>query len=451
MLIANSPSDSNERRRPIWLMAGLCLAAAALAGGYIIFRSSAAVAPPVINLAGVDPAVQKAIRDASQQIEQAKKPADAWGKLGMILFNHKFAADALACFEQAERLNAADFRWPYHQGLILMADDPPRALPKISRAAHLAGGAVDRPRLRLAELFLQVGQFDAGQQELALLLEKNPSHPRVNLAMARVQFQAGKLDETRARLSPALAHPLTRVAALRLSAELYQRQGDAESARQELAQAQTAQLPDDPDWPDEILEQTQLLAVGEAAGINQANKLLDRMRVREAAVLLQEIVHDYPESARGWLLLGYAQMNLRKYPEAETSLHTALRLNPKSASALLNLGTLKDLQKDRPAAIAWFRKAIEQNPDSLQACLGLGRCLKESGDKKGAIDALQRALRCQPSSATAHAQLGELLLQDNQVDAALPHLRQAVELNPNDAASRSLLDTARQRQPKANP
>jgi tetratricopeptide (TPR) repeat protein len=445
MSTANSPLTPVPQRRlqSRWLLGTLGLAALLMAAGYLIFRPAPAIDPPRIDLTGVDPAVQQAIRKANEQVRKQPRSAESWGQLGMILHNHIFADQALVCYAQAERFDAEDVRWPYFQALIVMSYDPPAALAKMTRAAALPHGNADRVRLRMAELYLQLGQWDDAKKGLEAVLQESPRHPRASLGLARVHCQNGELDLGRDRLQAALGHPLTRLSALRLSAEIHQRQGDAKRAQRELAQA--VALPDEPEWPDDLLADVEGHAVGEAARIKQASRLLDRRSLIQAARAFQDIVRDYPKSEKGWLLHGYSLLNLGWLPQAEESFETALSLNAGSAQALLNLGIIKMLQKDHRAAGDLFRQAIGQKPDSLQAHLKLGECMKTLGERPAAIAAFRDALRCQPLSAVAHAELGALLLRDNQPQAALVHLQQAVDLNPNDAASEKLLDEARKR------
>lgn len=441
----STPGQSSDpvRRRPRWpFVAGGIAVAVVISGLSVIYFRSAPI-PPKVDLTGVDPAVQRAIRKASDEVRRQPRSAESWGKLGMVLQNHVFADPALTCYQEAERLDVADLRWPYFQGLIVMSYDPPAAVPKLEQAARLAEGKSERVRLRLAELYLQLARCNDAKKEFEAVLEMVPGHPRASLGLARVHFQADELDQSRARLRPALAHPLTRLSALRLSAEIYQRQGDAKNAHRELAHALA--LADEPEWPDVILAELDDKAIGESARLKRAGRLLDERKLLQAAQALQEVVHDYPKSEKAWLLHGYALLNLGWLPQAEESFQSALTLNPASAPAMLNVGIAKLQHKDHNEACEWFRKTIEQKPDSLQAYLKLGEALKKLNERRDAIAAFQGALRCQPLSATAHAELGALLLHDNQPQEALIHLQQAVDLNPSDAASEKLLREARKR------
>lgn len=88
----------------------------------------------------------------------------------------------------------------------------------------------------------------------------------------------------------------------------------------------------------------------------------------------------------------------RKLPEAEASLHRALRLQACIPEAQLNLA---DLQRQR-------------------------------GDEAGAERAIRAALTCSPQNAAAHHALGLWQVRAHQSQAALVSLKKAVELAPSD-------------------
>ncbi len=443
----NAVGSMPRRRWLRWSIGSAAIGAVVVLVAVHLWPAPARLEPPAPDLTNIDHAVRASVEQAQQDVRQAPDSAEAWGRLGMILSNQVFAKEALTCFLQAEAFDPDNPAWPYRQALVLYAEDPASALPKLERAVALCGNRPDRPRLRLAELYLQLGRAADAQREFEALLQQQSGHPRANLGRARIHFQAEDWTACRARLQPALKHPLTRNAALRLSAELYQRQGDTQAAARDLAAALA--LPDDPDWPDPFLAEAARHLVGEWALNQKIAYFLDRQRFREARTLLEELVGDYPQSAQGWMQLGWCQLNLHQYTAGEQALHTALKLAPASAHTLQYLGTARMLQKDHPAAIAWFRKSLAQAPDMMQTHFNLAVCLKEEGDLAGGIAALRDAVRCRPHSAVLHAKLGDWLLQNQQPDEAVRHLQEAVELRPDDAATRKLLEEGRKRQ--ANP
>jgi tetratricopeptide (TPR) repeat protein len=435
------PQRTGTRR---WIAIVVLLALVAVAGLIVVrqFDDEPVVPePPSPDLSQVDPAVSEVITNAQAEVRKSPKSAAAWGRLGMAFHAHIFAGEAMTCFEQAEKLDPANPRWPYFQGLIHLAHDPPAAVPKIERAVELCGDREEAPRLRLAELYQRLGQHDAAIEQFGRLLVETPTHPRVNLGLARLYFQDGNLSGSRDRLRHALDHQGTRKSALTLSAEMHQRAGDSRAARQD--RAASAELPDEADWPDAYVNETAPFQVGIAAKLKLAGQLLDRNRSSEASLMLNRLVQDYPQSVQAWTFLGWAQLQQNQSTLAEHSLQTALKIDHAHPRTWLYLGVVQQKQGNRPLAIESFRRAIEHKPSYFEAHYNLGVCLKESNELDAAVSAFQDAIRCQPLSAPAHAQLGEVLWKQGKAPVAREHLEQAVELNPNDAAVRKLLEEVR--------
>jgi tetratricopeptide (TPR) repeat protein len=441
-MTASSSSRVRPGRRRLVAVSAIVVIALVVSAWWFFLRGQ--VEPPRPDLTGVDPAVRDAIEEARAEVRKAPRSADAWGRLGMVLSVHVFGADAVACFAEAEKLDPKNPRWPYHQGLIQLAYDPPTALPQLARAVELEADQHDAPRVRLAELCLWLGRSDEARSHFQTLVARNPKHPRALLGLARLEYLAGDTAASRKHLAIPLGHPLTRKSALTLSAELYQREGDTVSAQRE--RARMIGLPDEPEWPDAYVQETLPLKVGESPRLQLAGQLLDRRRYPEATRLLRQVVTDYPNSATGWMLLGWALLDQGQLPAAAEALDAALKLDDTQPRAWLYRGAVHFARKERSEAIACFRKAADLKPSYLQAHFNLGTCLKEEGDEPGAIAAFQNAVRAEPLSAPAHANLGALLVKTGRPQAALEHLEQAVALNPDDTASRKLLDEARTNQ-----
>src|SRR5207248_1425734 len=114
------PPSSFRRRRLLAVLALLVLLAAG--GGYLWLRPRSPE-PPRPALADADPAVVEAIDAARTEVRAAPRSAAAWGKLGMLLLAHGYAADAGVCFTRAEALGPNEARWPNLHAVALQ-DDP---------------------------------------------------------------------------------------------------------------------------------------------------------------------------------------------------------------------------------------------------------------------------------------------------------------------------------------
>jgi tetratricopeptide (TPR) repeat protein len=408
------------------------------AAAFFLLGRDATPEPPALDLAGADPAVVKVLQALQARVRQSPRSPGAWGTLGLTLVAHDFHEPAQLCFAQAERLDAREPRWPYHQGVWLASHDAEAALRKYQRAVELAGPGADSVRLRLAELLLAQGRLEEAAQHFQTLLAHDPAHARAHLGLARVAREQGDPASCRAHLEPALAHPATRKAAHGLLAALFRENGEAAAAERE--ERLEADLPDDGTWPDPLIEEVVQLRVGEAAQITQAQTLIAQNRVPEALALLSSTLDAYPESTRGWEYLGKTLQAQGEFAQAEKALRRALRLAPDAADLHVSLGLSLQGLGDRPRALASFRTATRLRPSYAFAHYNLGRSLEEQDDVAGAREAYRQALRCKPNYGDAHARLGDLLARSGERAEAVEQLRRAVELNPGDAALRQRLD-----------
>jgi tetratricopeptide (TPR) repeat protein len=399
--------------------------------------------PPVIDSAGVDPAVMKAIDAARKTVNQSPRLADAWGRLGMILLAHEFRREANACFTQAEQLVPQEPRWPYFQALALTPEDPEGAIPKLQRAVELFGDAAEAPQLRLAETLLGEGRLEEADREFRRILQQHPDNARAHLGLGRLAYQRGDLEEALLHLGRSVTDSRTQQASHALRAEIYQRLDDKAALQRELHKASS--LPDDPPWPDPFAEEVTQLRIGKQASLARADQLIRQSRHKEAVALLEQTLQDYPDAHWAWVMLGRAHLGRNDLPAAEQVLRKAVKAGPELAEAQFYLGVALYLQKDCSAAATCFRKATQLKPGFALAHFNLGHCLKEQGDMNGAIEAFRTTIKCKPDHVPAHTLLGELLASKGQTDEALKHLRQAVQLNPGDSRAGDALEELQKR------
>jgi tetratricopeptide (TPR) repeat protein len=393
----------------------------------------------------VDPAVLRLVVAARTAVGEAPRSAEAWGRLGKVLLAHGFSDQAMICFDQAERLDPREPRWPLHQGTTLSQGDPDAAIPKLRRAAELCGNVSDAPRLRLADVLLGQGRLREAEEQWRRLLGQEPGHARAHLGLARLASQRGNIEESLSHLNPSLNGVRTRKAAHLLLAEIHQRRGD--NAAADRASQHAAALPDDDVWPDPFDEEVKQMRTGRQVFLARADRFLREQRVADAIGVLQQTVKDYPDSGGGWLLLGRALLQKKDVRAAEEALRKAIQLAPDSAEVPLYLGGVRFLRGDHREAAAYFRQATELKPDFALAHYNLGHALIQLGDRQGAIVAFRAALSCKPDYADAHVNLGELLVQTGQGAEALGHLQTAVQLEPLDPRAKKLLEQLQKNSP----
>jgi tetratricopeptide (TPR) repeat protein len=321
-------------------------------------------------------------------------------------------------------------------GLTLQFSDTEAAIAQFQRAVQLDG---DQPamRLRLAETLLSQSRFDEAEDEYRRLLTLEPLNPRGLLGLARLACRRGDLADGRAYVQRSIDSPLTQKASHTLLAEIEQRSNNLIDAARERHRA--AELPDDLDWLDPVVNEMEQLRVGRQARLERALKLLRRFGVAEGIGPLRELVRDYPDWDQAWLKYGRACLELRDFLAADDALRKALSLAPDSVEAHFYLGQTLFQRGDYAAAVGSFREATRLKPDHALAFGNLAQCWRRLENRPAALEALRAAVRCNPSFAAGHANLGELLAEQGDHSEAVRHLRLAVELNPDDVTSRKLL------------
>jgi tetratricopeptide (TPR) repeat protein len=396
--------------------------------------------PPAIAPGGVDPAVAAAVAQYRAAVVRTPRSGAAWGKLGLVLVAHHIDPEARFCFVQAERLDPRNPRWPYLQAMVLNLEDSEEALRKLQRTVLLCADDFDAPRLRLGELLLGLGRYEAARDQFEEIASRGPGNSRAHLGLARVEFQCDRLNDAAQDVAEALRDRRTRKAAHQLLAEIEHRRQRPEAAADALKEA--AALPEDQSWPDPYLEEIERFRTGRDAGLERAQQLLRQENAAEAAALLQTIVGDYPEDYRPWMLLSLALGDLGRVTAAEEAARTAVRLQDDSGDAHHFLGAVLFVQEKWGAASASFQRAAQLRPNSAEAHYMLGRCLLETGDRSRAVEAFRSALRCRPEFPDALAALADVLVREGGAAEVVAPLRRAVELNPLDHRIRRLLEQA---------
>jgi tetratricopeptide (TPR) repeat protein len=449
-------------KRVVVLAAALVVFAFLLSLGWYGWRRYTAPVPPEVEVAN-DPDLVEAVEAARGKVRQNPHSADAWGDLGKLLRASSYHAQAVFCFAQAERLAPDVPRWAYLRGEGLLPDEPETALPHLRRAAVLCD-RVDRdniaPRLRLAELLLQVGRYDEAGEELRRAEEIDPDSPSVALDLGLLAYARDDLEASRTWLLRCQHSPFTRKRACTCLATIAQRLGHKAEAT---ALSQRAdRLPRDRAWPDPFVLECLQLAVGKPQRFRQVEALEAQGQLREAVALLNEMVERQPDAV-AYAGLGKNLAALGDGRGAEEALRTAIHLAPDNAQAHYHLSKLLyaraekrrssgdaggEACKDFESAAEQARLASASAPHNGLAHLILGLSLKALGRSKEALTALRTAVRCSPDVVEPHLYLGEALAESGQTTEARQHLEHASQLaRPDDPRPGAALRRLRDRHP----
>jgi tetratricopeptide (TPR) repeat protein len=422
------------------LAAVLFLAAAAVAG--YLLRRPPPRAVPAVATAGMDEEVATVINEARAAVVARPDSAADWGRFGMVLFAQNLNDDCPAVFAEAERLDPADARWPYLQGVALMYTEPERATACLERAAAVAPDDLTI-KLRLAEQYLKLDRLDEAERRFQALLAVMATNPRALLGQGEILCRRGQWRDALGPLRSAAGDRTAGRSAHAALAEAYSRLGDAREADE--ARRLAAELPPDVGWPDPYRAEARQFRTGLEPRTLDALMLGDDGQFDQALALSAEVLRDHPNSdyahwTRAKLLYGAERLG-----EAEREVRRALALNPDLIDGHFLLGAILLRREDWEGAEQSYRRTVELKPTHGVAHQHLGTCRLRLGQKKEAAESFREALRCQPQLPEAHRELGALLLEDGQVAEALGHLEQAVRLDERNERGLRLLQEARAR------
>jgi tetratricopeptide (TPR) repeat protein len=455
------PPSGGLRRRALLLFLVL-LAGVGLWWGWRWYTQPAV---PDIPLAGLDPAVAAAVRQAQEEVRQHPRSADAWGRLGMVLCGNLLHERAAAPLAQAAAFAPQDERWPYLLGVALTPFDPAAALPPLRRAAELCRSG-DKyqaaAHLRLAEALLADGHEEEAEGHFRQVLALAPDHPCAHYGLGVLEMARGELTRSKDHLIRCAYSPLTRQKACSQLAALCKRLGDEKEAAAYAAAARQAAA--DIPWPDPFFRECLALAVGRKQLVEQHTAFERQGDMASALDVARELVRNYPDG-QAYLTLGITLGRVGQYQESEECLRKCLELEPRLGRAqyylslaLFGQGEIlkktgkkaESLKRFRESA-AWARKATELNDRHAEAYFQLGLALTCLGERAGAIEAFRRAVRSRPELAEPHLWLGKALAKEGQTEEALVHLKNAVRLAPaNDPRPRQALEEVRGKR-KAGP
>lgn len=182
-------AETAQRRRRVgpWYV-GAMIVLFCVAGSAWWWTQNQGAPLPEVDLRHLDPSIARLIQQGQNEIKTQPHSTAAWGRLGLLLRAYDFPGAARTCFAEAERRDPRDPRWPYFLSLMLKVEAPPHAIAHLRRAVQLCGNDPEMPRLRLATMLAEDGQWEAAEQEVQLLLREHPQYAETWLLVGRLQL-----------------------------------------------------------------------------------------------------------------------------------------------------------------------------------------------------------------------------------------------------------------------
>ncbi len=155
----------------------------------------------------------------------------------------------------------------------------------------------------------------------------------------------------------------------------------------------------------------------------------------ERAIVLQPDLSDLHHN------LGSALVEAGRWDAAITELSHDIRFRPQNADGHFRLADALQGAGRFNDAIAAYQRAIQLRPNFAEAWHNLGNAFKDSGQVDEAIKCYRHSMELGLNSFEVHGNLGTALRTTGQLDAAIASLRRAAEMRPCSGAAQNLLFT----------
>lgn len=367
-----------------------------------------------------------------------------------------------------ERLEKGDYY--FERGFLTFASN------EYVRAANLEPSRID-PYLKLVKTHFELRNYKKALSNAELALKINPNHLETRFDMIRIYIKLSDFDTAKSLLDsyPTTATPDPRVLYYQgLLGALFQ---NHDLAQKYLKQAQVAAA--DPELSSSIstvLEAYQEFSFTQAAEELYLSELLARSfnkttEYEMAIHLLKEVLRERGDLRDGWILLGFAYLNLEKYQFALTAFDKAYSLDSEWPTTQYFLAVVHKELEHFDDSIVFFNLALsndfepklvvyrhladlyfetqdyEKSAETYENVLELSKDDVDSFVRPvwlylDFIDEPQKALKLAetaaltfPDSAMSYNLLGWSYAGLKEDDKAEKNLKKAIELDPNLAAA----------------
>ena len=402
---------------------------------------SGAAPVPVPDLADAEPLVRQRIEEAAESVRGNPERPGLWGRLGEIYDVHRYADEAVACYEQAQQLDPEEWRWPYYAGLVLRESDRAASQQQLSRAFRL------RPDYAPLSFYLGLNallneSLDEAEGHFRHALQNDPRFVNALLGLTRVELARGTPAAALEHADRATRIAADEAAVHEQRAQIHRALGD--SAAAELADRAAREA----EHPAAILGFAALSdpVRGEVFLREGVSSKWLRMRAGssgggDVGADLRSAIDADPDAVVTRLELARTLRREGKLDEARREIEQALRIDPEFAESYAEMGNLFAAAGQIRQAAGAYQRALQLDPGLHEVQAALGTLMIEAGALDDGLRMLRDAAAALPGDTDVQQNLAAALAQTGQFAESMQLTRSIVERRPDHAPSLVLLGT----------
>lgn len=425
-------------RYALIVAAVLALAAA----GWFWQRSArvAAIVGPVVpempDLTAAAPVLRERVADADSQARSLWRARQGLVELSRLYHANGYLAEAIKCYKGLQELEPDEPRWPHLLATILagygQADE---ATALWERTVALAPDYLPA-RIRLGDIQLKSNHPAEATASYNEVLRLSPNEPYALLGLARLDLEAGRLDDARRRLETVVAKTDYKLG-YDLIVSLYERLGMTARATAIRASAKASGAyrdPPDP-WVDGLIDDcfdSYRLAL-------TAGTIARDGRVAEAAALLSRAISLAPNDVSAHFQLGMLALDNGDIATARDELQRCTTMAPGFADGWIHLSDLQSKQGEAAAAERTLAEGLRNCPESPSLHLMRARNLRDAGRTGEAIIEFENSIRLRPNEAGGYLELANYYFKLGRETEAIREFRRALEAEPGNPVALGVL------------
>ena len=304
----------------------------------------------------------------------------------------------------------------------------------------------------LGDFYFATGDLDKALAEYAALNHDHPKDAQVKKNYIQLLILKNRLDEAGQLADEILRNNPHDVEALVNKGQIQLRKNDLTGAIDSLQNA----LRNDPDNPaahyqlglafdqqhnEAHAESEWTAAVRLRPDMTDAQRALAAIEKRRGdgdalAATAQQIINAQPASPDGYLFKAIAEIDLRKYNDAQQDANLAMQHAPDNPAPYFQMGNIQLAQKHYPEAEKFYRQSLDKDPAYVDGLSGLMNTYFAQKQFDKAIAAVNTQIAKSPNTGGFYDLLGTALFNDKKdLPGAEAALTKAVELDKsnNDA------------------
>jgi tetratricopeptide (TPR) repeat protein len=428
-----------KRKRLLLLGVAGVVMLSLIAGGAVLHRRHASIQahlPPVPATADRPAAFGEAHARIRGKVTRWPGSVAALGELAGLYQANGLLQEAMQLYAMLETLQPREPRWPHRHAAILAGyGEVEPAVTRWNRVLILAPDYLPA-HLRLGDLLLKADRPTEAAAVWTEVLRRVPDHPYALFGLARIEAEAGRWTEARARLERVVAQTQYALG-YDLIVSVCEQQGDLARAAEIRARAKASgayrEFPDP--WLDELIDvchDAYRLAL-EAGRDARSGEPARARRLLERAIDLS------PSDVTLRFQLAGLLSEARDAAGAQQQLERCTQVAPTFADAWAHWAALRQQAGDAAGAARIVATGLQHCPDSPGLHLMRARQWREAGRAGDALGAYQTAIRLRPNEADAYLELATTLFRLERVPEGLAWLERGLAAEPEHPPTLALL------------